>query len=259
MLKIIIMFSLSVAASGCLIKTRSQLAESEQNAVYSQRLADNQAQAQSSSAGSSPPVDVSARIPDERDETIRQLNGRIEVLENNLETLQKKIETEKNDNEQKLLTLQEALKKIEMQMNPEDGNSQNTAGDKSNSDGEPVFQSSDEIEAKVNTENNGSVTIVAGKKLSKNEKSKKKKSTYETAQDLFESKKWKDAIVNFSAYTDESPKGKLVPDAKYKIGLCFQELSMKDEAMAYFEEVAANYPNTEAGKKSKARLAKLKK
>jgi TolA-binding protein len=34
---------------------------------------------------------------------------------------------------------------------------------------------------------------------------------------------------------------------------------MKEEAMAYFEEVAANYGATEAGKKSKARLAKLKK
>lgn len=54
-------------------------------------------------------------------------------------------------------------------------------------------------------------------------------------------------------------KEKNVADAKYKIGVSFQELGMKEEAMAFYEEVVANYSKTEAGKSAKARLAKLKK
>jgi TolA-binding protein len=87
----------------------------------------------------------------------------------------------------------------------------------------------------------------------------KKVSAYDAAQEFFVKSEWKKAILSFQKYTDESPKGKNVPDAKYKIGVCFQELGMKEEAMAFFEEVVANYAATEAGKKSKARLAKLKK
>ncbi|MBY0451639.1 MAG: hypothetical protein K2P92_01305, partial [Bdellovibrionaceae bacterium] len=58
-------------------------------------------------------------------------------------------------------------------------------------------------------------------------------------------------------YTDEAPKSKLIPDAKYKIGVSFQELGMKDEAQAYYEEVVANFGATDAGKKAKQRLAKI--
>lgn len=264
MKKIILVSALAVLLSGCLLKTRAELGESEQSGVYSQRNADNQIEAQRQ-ANSTPAVDVSTRVPDERDETIRQLNGRVEVLENALDSLQKEREAEKIQNEQKLGTLQEALKKLEMQINGEEVPAQKST-DHSGAVGatEPAFQSSDEIEAKIKAEKDGSTTIIAGKKEKPDDKKtqdkpEKKLNSYETAQQLFENKEWKKAILNFHKYTDESPKGKLVPDAKYKIGLCFQELSMKEEAMAYFEEVAANYPNSEAGKKSKARLTKLKK
>ena len=87
----------------------------------------------------------------------------------------------------------------------------------------------------------------------------KKLGTYESAEQYFEKQEWKKAILSFQKYADEFPKGKNVADAKYKIGVCFQELGMKEEAMAYYEEVVANYGASEAGKKAKLRLTKLKK
>ena len=84
-------------------------------------------------------------------------------------------------------------------------------------------------------------------------------SAYDTAQDFFGKKEWKKAILSYQKYVDENSKGKNTPDAKYKIGVCFQELGMKEEAMAFYEEVIANYGKAESGKKAKIRLSKLKK
>lgn len=244
----------SMLLTGCLLKTRSELGATEQTGTYSQKNADNQMEAQQAKAGVT--TENPAAMPDERDELIRTLNGRVEVLENTLDTLQKDREAEKIQSEQKLTALQEALVKLEKQISGED------TTEKSSSDSsKPVgatddLQSSDEIAARVKADKKTETktdTKVAEKK------SDKKLGPYETAQELFDNKKWKEAILNYHKYTDESPKGKNVADAKYKIGVSFQELGMKEEAMAYFEEVVANYQSTDAGKKSKARLSKLKK
>ena len=90
-------------------------------------------------------------------------------------------------------------------------------------------------------------------------KDTKKLNTYETSQELFDNQDWKKAILSYQKYVDENSKGKNTPDAKYKIGVCFQELGMKEEAMAFYEEVIANYGKAESGKKAKIRLSKLKK
>ena len=60
-----------------------------------------------------------------------------------------------------------------------------------------------------------------------------------------------------SVITDYS----FLQEAKDKLNLPkdYEAIQPLDEAMAYFEEVAANFGSTDAGKKSKSRLAKLKK
>ena len=86
-----------------------------------------------------------------------------------------------------------------------------------------------------------------------------KKTSYEVAEDLFSKKDWKKAILSYQKFAEEFPKSKLVPDAKYKTGVSFQELGLKDEALAFYEEVSVQYPQTQAGKKAKIRIASLSK
>ncbi len=234
---------ITLVLSGCLV-TRSELGGMEQSNVYGQKNASNQNEAQRVNAGAVPANQTVNTAVDEKDELIRGLNGRVEVLENQLIALQKEREEDKKQNEQKLTLLQEALTKLENQDQVDE-----TSVAKTEKNDEML--SSDEAAAKKTGKKDTKTTTPA--------KNDKKVNPFETAEEFFAKKEWKKAILSFHQYTDEAPKGKLVPEAKYKIGVCFQELGMKDEAMAYYEEVVANYKTSDAGKKSKTRLAKLKK
>ena len=205
--------------ASCQMKTRAQLANETPENVYARKNTEIQLESQKPA------------VVDEKDELIRGLNGRVEVLENQLSTLAKEKETESAQREQKMTLLQEALTKMEAQIHELENKPAPVPEKK-----QEELASSDELAKK-------------GKKVS----------PYDSAEENFAKKEWKKAILSFQKYADESPKGKNVADAKYKIGVCFQELGMKEEAMAFYEEVVANFAKTEAGKKSKARLAKLKK
>lgn len=86
----------------------------------------------------------------------------------------------------------------------------------------------------------------------------KPKSVFDQADSLFEEKKWKEAIIGFQKYRDNNPKGTKYADATYKIGVSFQELGMKAEARAFFEEVIEKYPKDGSAKRAKYRLTQLK-
>lgn len=212
--------------SGCL-KTRSEVAGTDQNAVYGKKNVENQMEAQAT---------VAQAPAEEKDELIRNLNGRVEVLENQLATLVKEKETLTTQDSQKIVLLQEALAKMEAQLQ------------KFETEVAPKPEEEAPKASEKSSDENEGKTVVA-----------KKPGTYESAEQYFAKQEWKKAILSFQKYTDESPRGKNVPDAKYKIGVCFQELGMKEEAMAFYEEVVANHSKTAAGKKSKARLGTLKK
>lgn len=89
-------------------------------------------------------------------------------------------------------------------------------------------------------------------------KEAKDKDSYEGAEDLFNKKEWKSAILSYQSYRDANPKGKNYADATYKIGVSFQELKMKDEAKVFFEEVVQKFPKSPAARKAKFRLGQLK-
>ena len=222
----IFVLSVVVLTSGCL-KTRSEVSDTDQKAVYGKKNIENQMEAQAA---------VAQAPAEEKDELIRNLNGRVEVLENQLTVLVKEKESLTSQDSQKIVLLQEALAKMEAQLHKFETEAAPKPEEETPKSSE---KSSDEAEGK---------TVVA-----------KKLGTYESAEQYFARQEWKKAILNFQKYTDESPRGKNVPDAKYKIGVCFQELGMKEEAMAFYEEVVANHSKTTAGKKSKARLGSLKK
>ncbi len=219
-----------IVSSGCL-QTRSDAGAGYQSQVYRKKNVENQ---NAEAENAVPKVD-------ERDELIRALNGRVESLENQIQNLHKEKENSQsavNPDSQKIALLQDALAKMELQLQKLEGEKEHTPNKKSS-------------DANLNLKKDTSVTP------SVSDKSDKKQNAYTTGEELFQKKEWKKAILSFQSFVEESPKSKLVPEAKYKIGVCFQELGLKDEAAAFYEEVLAQYPKSESGKKAKIRLASL--
>lgn len=236
---------LTLAFSSCL-QTRSEVGENDQSQIYSKKNSNNQAAQAESQLNQKT---AAAQPVDERDELIRTLNGRVENLENQLSSLNKEKSANSTQDAQKIILLQEALAKMEAQIK--------------NIEAEQIQRKAQQEAATLTSKN--AVEEAPVKVVKKNGKDpamkpgEKSSNSYELAQGFFAGKEWKKAILNYQKYTDDHPKGKEVSDAKYKIGVCFQELGMKEEAMAFFEEVVANYGKSDAGKKAKIRLAKLKK
>lgn len=92
----------------------------------------------------------------------------------------------------------------------------------------------------------------------KGKSSSKKKGNYSLAEEAFQAKNWKSAIVNYQKYRDRNPKGRRYGLVTYKMGVCFQELGMKSEAKSFFEEVVEKFPKSSEAKKAKYRLSRLK-
>lgn len=211
--------------SGCL-QTRSELGAQNQSQVYRKKNIENQ-QAENETAV--------VKI-DEKDELIRALNGRLETLENQVQLLQK----EKTDNKelaqtdaQKIQILQDTLAKLENQIARLEHEKQNLSAPAPT---KPTLESSDDKIVKKHPENHEA-----------------KKSAFDIGEELFKKKDYKKAILSYQQFVEENAKSKSVPEAKYKIGVCFQELGMRDEAIAFYEEVIAQYPKTDSGKKAKIR------
>ncbi len=85
-----------------------------------------------------------------------------------------------------------------------------------------------------------------------------KSTEWDAAEELFTKKEWKNAILKYQAYRDQFPKSPNYAMATYKIGVCFQELKMKEEAKAFYEEVLQKFPKSPTAKKAKFRLNQMK-
>ena len=86
----------------------------------------------------------------------------------------------------------------------------------------------------------------------------KKVDAFSAADELFKAGDFKKAALSFQKYREAQPKGKKFSEATYKLGVCFQELGMKDEAKTFFEEVIAKFSQSPEAKKAKSRLKSLK-
>ncbi len=79
----------------------------------------------------------------------------------------------------------------------------------------------------------------------------------------FDDKKWTKAVAEYQVYRE---KAKSVNQTKtedyalatYKIGVCFQELNLKQEAKTFYKSVVKQNAETKAAKYAKYRLEKLK-
>lgn len=224
---LVIMSLLVAMTTGCLM-TRNDVKEIETKQVLQKQVVDLQKNT----------ADSNSRFS-EMEEQLRYIHGRLETLESKVskndadEARALKSHSENlQDSNKKMLIYQEALTKLETQQQ------QNIA----------------EIAA---------LKAELAKSVKENTKSSKdskdgKKDYISTAQDLFKQKDWQNAIIEFQKYRDKNPKGKYVPEATYKIGVCFQELAMKEDAKTFYQEVIASYPNSDEARKAKTRLKALK-
>lgn len=231
MTKVTIIALLSTAVmflSGCL-QTRNDIKEAE----TTQNLQSQLSTLQKNNA------DYVSRV-EESLENSRQLNGRLEVIENKLSKVenqdgQKKAEDSHQLGElsQKVVLMQEALGKME-------------------NDLQALHAELNNVKSSANS--NASSNL----KASNGSGAEAYKNLYDSAEGLFKEKKWKEAILQYDDYRSKNPKGKLIPDATYKTGVCFQELGMKDESKTFYQEVLTKFPKTDIAKKASIRLKSIK-
>jgi TolA-binding protein len=84
------------------------------------------------------------------------------------------------------------------------------------------------------------------------------KDPFTHAEELFEEKDYRRAILSYQKYRDQSPKGAKFAEATYKIGFSFEKLNMNAEAKSFYNEVIEKYPKSPEAQKAKIRLKKLK-
>jgi len=175
---------------------------------------------------------------DDMFEQLRQLNGRIDVVENSVVQLNAAhagekdgVSKEKQAIDLKFVAYEDALKKLEAQ----------------------VAALSEEVQKMK-------LAMDEPKKPEKPAKaeSKNPSKAFDDGEALFKDKKFKEAILAYQKYRDGNPKGKHYAEATHKMGVCFQEVGLKDEAKVFFEEVTSKFPGTPASKKAAARLKQLK-
>jgi len=75
----------------------------------------------------------------------------------------------------------------------------------------------------------------------------------------FQEKNYKYAINEYMKVQENFPKGNKVPAALYKIGLCFELMGKKPEAIAMYKQLIESYPSSEESAKAKIQIEKLQK
>lgn len=169
----------------------------------------------------------------EINDQIRSLVGRIDVLESQMSTISEKV-VEKGvasqEGEKKKVERLDALEKVISEMDLK------------------LLALSNEIRVYLKSQ-----------KATKKAAPQKPKGNFARAEDDFKAKRWKEAIVGYEKYRELNPKGRRYAVSTYKIGVCFQELSMADAAKSFFQEVLDKFPKSSEAKKAKYRLSKIKK
>jgi TolA-binding protein len=226
---------LVLATTGCL-QTREDL-KGKEEARHSQPVyhapasaPPETAPAQGSNASGS--VVVAGGDVFDLQEEIRRLNGRIEVLEHEVATLKA---TKTNDDTANALKEQELQTKIAL-----------------------LTESVAKLEEKVHAGVGTGASAASGAAAAPDESGSAEKNPYLKAEEDYKNKNWKQAIVNYQKYRTAQPNGKNYAAATYKIAVSFQELGMKQDAKAFFEEVIARFPNTEHAKKAQFRVKQIR-
>lgn len=230
------------AIVGCL-KTRAELRSENREPARVDQQEILIAQRQQQPRPTPPPP--SPQYQEDAFEQLRNLSGRIDVVENQLNQMnaaqageKDSVAKAKKELDQKFVAYEEALKKLDAQ----------------------VLALSDEI-TKMREEMaaNAAAASAAPSKGKKSDKNKKNNNAaYEEGEKLVGQKKWREAIIAFEEYRKSNPKGKHYADATYKIGVCMQEVGMRAEAKLFYDEVISKFPGSKEAKKAAYRLKTIK-
>lgn len=225
-----------VSLSGCL-QTREAAKEQEEKQVFRKQLGTLQQTT----------ADVNSRFQD-LEEDQRRTNGRLEAVEVKLQQVSQqvtaKIEKANAGNEARVKEKDDAYRE-------EFGKLTGEITQLKAQVAALTEAQSKAAEARVRAETEAQQAKAAAAEASKN--------PFAVAENLFEKKDWKDAILNYEKYRSQNAKGKNFAAATYKIGVCFQELGMIEEAKAFYDEVMSKFPKSKEAEKAASRMKKLKK
>lgn len=221
----------SFVLSGCLV-TRSEVKEIDQRTQMQQQVVN----LQKSNA------DVGNRF-NEIESAIRDLSGKVDTFDRKIESgiaadNRSLFEVQKTQN-LRMNDLQESLAKMESQ----------------------IASLTSEITALKAKKDNPTQEPAPQKEASHHRDSPQpstKKSSFESAIDLFKNREWSKAALEFQKFREENPANKKIPEATYKIAYAFQQMGMKDEAVTFYQDVVAKYPKSDEARKAKVKLKALK-
>ncbi len=216
-----------ILATGCL-QTRNDVRSNEQKKVMQQQVVNMQRTN----------ADATSRFADV-EQTVRDLNGRLEVMENKVgqdsaasgESV-RSLQTKNAELGERVNSLQEALTLMEKQ----------------------VFALSAEVNSMKSQQ---AADAKAAQDAAAQASKRAAQNPYELGEEHFGKKEWKQAILSYQKYRDQNPKGAKFADATYKIGVSFQELGLKDEARTFYEEVTKKFPKSDEARRGKIRLKGL--
>lgn len=219
--------------SGCLV-TKADLKEGEGGSATTRR--NNQDQVSTAQRANAETVSRTS----EMETSLREMGGRLEVLENKIGQndqssgrSQRQTEEQLQETNKKVALLQEEMTRMESQIQ---ALSEQVAATATANANRP-----EKVDEKPTTGGKGDKTAL-----------------FDAGEDHFSKKEWRKAILNYQKYRDTQPKGKKFPEATYKIGVCFQELGMKDEAKTFYDELIGKFPSSAEARRAKIRLKKLK-
>jgi TolA-binding protein len=221
--------ALAAGLAGCL-ETRTGVKELEEKQVLQKQVTTLQRST----------ADVNTRFG-EIDDDLRKMSGRSEQLDARMTQI--KDRAEKNDfaleaklkeQEAKFTAFREELVKVQTELNEVKASNQ-------------ALQAAIQAGAASGSSSGGGA--VAGGD----------KNSFERGEAKFEAKAWKDAIFAYEEYRKANPKGKHFTAATYKIGVCFQELGMIEDAKPFYEEVISKAGKSKEADRSRTRLKALAK
>lgn len=187
-------------------------------------------------------------VVDELKAAITTLEGRIEELERQEKELNAQGSANEKEEMKKLVERINQLEQNYAQLNDSFKKAQETAVP---ADPEDLFKkgktqfSEDNFEAAAET----------FAQYLKNSKVKSPQdASFLRGESLFKLKLYKKAILEYSKFPEKYSHSSHMPEALYKIGLCFDALGMKDEAKGFYQELKEKYPKSAQAKKIKKKV-----
>ena len=168
------------------------------------------------------------------DEQLRSLNGRMEVMENNQQSVAPAAASGINDRQ---------FKRLEERF-------------------DILRKAVDELDRKVNGKKTSSVSykktkVSLAKKtkvIKKNPVASIKSNAFDTAESDFKNNNFIKAIDGYQKYRELNPNGLRYARATYNMGIAFTKLGFKEESKVFFKEVADSHQSSPLAKMAKAQL-----